>query len=81
MPQVTLDAELAQYIEQQVASGRFRNASDVVRAGLELLDNDALAQRRDEIRSDLGRRASHFGAWLSTEEAFAGLRDPGPRGA
>ena len=43
MPQVTLDAELAQYIEQQVASGRFRNASDVVRAGLELLDNDALA--------------------------------------
>jgi putative addiction module CopG family antidote len=81
MPQVMLDAELAQYIERQVASGRFRTASDVVRAGLELLDDDAVAGRRDEIRADLARRAAHDGPWLSADEAFTGLREPGPRGA
>jgi putative addiction module CopG family antidote len=81
MPQITLDAELAQFIEQEVASGRFRSASDVVRAGLELLDDDAMARRRAAIRTDLQGRAAHNGPWLSPEEAFADLGEPRARGA
>jgi len=77
MPQVMLDDELARYIEQQVATGRFRSASDVVRAGLALLDDDA--RRREEIRAELDSRAAHAGPWLGVDEAFSGLT--GRRGA
>ena len=81
MPQVTLDAELTQFIEQEVASGRFRSASEMVRAGLELLDDDAMARRRKEIRADLKGRVAHDGPWLSPEEAFADFGAPRARGA
>ncbi len=80
MPQITLDAELAEFIEQEVASGRFRSASDVVRAGLELLDDDAMARRRAAIRAELQGRTAHDGPWLSAEEAFAKRCEPS-RGA
>ncbi len=81
MPQITLDAELAQFIEQEVARGRFRSASEMVRAGLALLDDDAMARRRAAIRTDLQGRAAHDGPWLSPEEAFADFGEPRARGA
>lgn len=80
MPQVTLDDELARYIEQQVASGRFRSASDVVRAGLELLDEAAVAHRREEIRAELAARTAGSARWLTAEDVFADLRTTGSSG-
>jgi hypothetical protein len=52
-----------------------------VRAGLALLDDDAMARRRAAIRTDLQGRAAHDGAWLSPEEAFADFGAPRARGA
>jgi antitoxin ParD1/3/4 len=40
---VSLTPELTAYIADQVASGRYRSASEVVRAGLRLLQRDERA--------------------------------------
>jgi antitoxin ParD1/3/4 len=40
---VSLTLEFTAYIADQVASGRYRSASEVVRAGLRLLQRDELA--------------------------------------
>ncbi len=44
---VSLTAELNAFIRAQVASGQYQNASEVVRAGLRLLQKQ---QQRDERR-------------------------------
>lgn len=36
---ISLDDHLADFLAQEVASGRFRSASEVVRAGLRLLED------------------------------------------
>jgi antitoxin ParD1/3/4 len=48
---LTLNPELATLIDRQLASGRFGDAEDVVRAGLRLLD--AEAERLLELRTAL----------------------------
>jgi antitoxin ParD1/3/4 len=41
---VSLTEHLSRFIEQQVASGRFSTSSEVVRAGLRLLERDLADQ-------------------------------------
>ena len=72
MPEITLDPDLTQQIEQHVTSGRFPTASDVVRAGLQLLAQ--AAERRAEIRADLAARTADNAAFLPADEVFANLR-------
>ncbi len=72
MPELTLDPDLTQQIEQQITSGHFRTASDVVRAALQLLAQ--AAERRAEIRADLAARTTDGAAFLPADEVFANLR-------
>jgi antitoxin ParD1/3/4 len=46
---VSLTDRLRQFVTDQVASGRFGNASEVVRAGLRLLERDLLQDTIAEI--------------------------------
>jgi antitoxin ParD1/3/4 len=49
MTSIALSAHFETFIKEQVETGRFNNASEVVRAGLRLLE-DAEAQRQDRER-------------------------------
>lgn len=49
MTSVALGAHFETFIKEQVEKGRFNNASEVVRAGLRLLE-DAEAEREDRER-------------------------------
>ncbi len=74
LPQVTLDAESAELIEHQIARGHFRTPDEVIRAGLRLLGAADIAQRREEIRVELARRAADDRPRLSADELFTSVR-------
>jgi antitoxin ParD1/3/4 len=54
---VSLTAELNAFIRAQVASGQYQNASEVVRAGLRLLQRQH--QREERRKSALARDQDH----------------------
>ena len=71
---VALSAHFESFIQQQVKSGRYNNASEVVRAGLRLLeDQHARAKmQHEEMRAAIAAgRAS--GSEKSADAAFARL--------
>lgn len=49
--QIALDDHFADFVETQVKEGRYQSASDVVRAGLRLLEEDE--QRLEALRAAL----------------------------
>ena len=83
---VSLTDQLEEFIAQEVESGRYRSASEVVRAGVRLLqDQTRLNQLRVEaLRRDLGQGLTQLdrGESVSATEAFAEIlenlaeRDP-----
>ena len=48
---LSLPAELEQFVQHQVASGRYRSVDDVVQAGLSLLKERQ--QKLDELRAEI----------------------------
>lgn len=52
---VSLTAELNAFIREQVASGQYQNASEVVRAGLRLLQREQLRDERARTRPEEDR--------------------------
>jgi antitoxin ParD1/3/4 len=76
MPNVHLGPHFEQFVQQQIDGGRFQNVSEVVRAGLRLLeDSEAVAaERRAAIRAELATRASDGAPRIPAEEVFASLR-------
>lgn len=50
MPNVSLGKHLEEFVESQVKNGRFQNASEVVRAGLRLLEDLELARAERAAR-------------------------------
>jgi len=68
---VALSPHFENFVRQQVASGRFNNISEVVRAGLRLLENE---QTRQEAKLQALREAVAVGLasgpGLSEDEVF-----------
>lgn len=53
---VSLTPELASWIAEQVSSGRYRSASEVVRAALRLLQDGEKSHARDDERKTVAAR-------------------------
>jgi antitoxin ParD1/3/4 len=75
MPNVSLGDHFEEFIEAQVKNGRFQNASDVVRAGLRLLEDQELAraERTARLAKEINEAFEEPGADIPIEDVFAGL--------
>lgn len=75
---VTVGERFEKFVKEQVASGRFNNASEVVRAGLRLLENEeeVRAHRLVELDAALARGIAdaEAGRVVPAEQMFADLR-------
>ena len=76
MPDLTLGPRFEEYIEQQVRSGRFLDASEVVRAGLRMLedherDNVDVAVAINEAFEECGADISAADVFARIEQQFA----------
>lgn len=76
MPNVSLGQHFDGFILQQIESGRFQNASEVVRAGLRLLEDQetVLAERRAELKRMIGAAFDDGRPSVPATEVFARLR-------
>ena len=75
---VSLTEELEELVQRKVASGRYTSASEVVRAGLRLLEQEdearaaRLVAMRAEVRAGIDQ--AERGELLDGEEAIARVR-------
>lgn len=71
---VALSPHFESFVKQQVNTGRFNNVSEVVRAGLRLLEDQEQAQARklQELRAAIQAGAAS-GAGIPADEVFAHL--------
>jgi antitoxin ParD1/3/4 len=67
MASISLGKHFESFVQRKVAQGRYQNSSEVVRAGLRLLeDYEELAEerrRRMKAKVDAGLRESSEDAW------------------
>jgi len=76
MPNVNLGPHFDRFVQEKLAEGRYQNASEVVRAGLRLLE-DAEAtnlERRAAIRAELAERANDGRPSQPAARVFKDLR-------
>ncbi len=72
MTEVDLGSHFDGFVQEQVASGRFRDASDVVRAGLDLLERRERdrAAHRATLERELAAAYDDPSPGLSIDEVF-----------
>jgi len=77
MPNVSLERHLEDFIEAQVKNGRFQNASEVVRAGLRLLEDQELArtERAARLAKSINEAFDDPGADIPAQDVFVRLED------
>ena len=76
MPNVNLGPHFDRFVQEKLTEGRYQNASEVVRAGLRLLE-DAEAtnlERRTAIRAELAERANDGRPTQPAARVFEDLR-------
>ena len=90
MPNVNLGPHFDRFVQAKLDEGRFQNASEVIRAGLRLLEDaeTAAAERRAAIRTELALRADDGRPMQPAATVFEELRahhqdrlEAGPHGA
>ena len=77
MPNVNFGPHFDRFVQEKLAEGRYQNASEVVRAGLRLLE-DAEAtnlERRAAMRAELAERANDGLPTQPAARVFEDLRD------
>lgn len=72
MPNVSIGENLEAFIEAQVKEGRFQNASEVVRAGLRLLQEHELelAERMARLKAGIDAAFDEAGESVPLDLAF-----------
>lgn len=74
---VSLTPELEQFVSSRVASGRYQSASEVIRQGLRLLQEDEMTRQAtlERLRNqiNLGLEQAKRGELLDGEEVFQEL--------
>ena len=72
MPNVSLGPHFEAFIDRQIEEGRFRNASEVVRAGLRLLEDQALdrAERAARLAREMNATFDEPGEDMPAQDAF-----------
>jgi antitoxin ParD1/3/4 len=72
MPNVSLGSHFEEFVEAQVKNGRFRNVSEVVRAGLRLLEDQELAraERAARLAKAINEPYDEPGADIPAEDVF-----------
>lgn len=75
MPNVSLGEHFEEFISRQVADGRFQNASEVVRAGLRMLEDYELsrAERAARLAREINEAFDNPAADVPAEQVFARL--------
>ena len=76
MPNVNLGPHFEDFVAKKLQEGRYQNASEVIRAGLRLLEDTEAAteQRRAAIRAELAERAGDGRPTQPAAEVFGALR-------
>lgn len=76
MQNVSLGPHLDRFVQEQIETGRFQNASEVIRAGLRLLEDQdtGLAERRAELRRQINEAFDDPRPPIPAEDVFAELR-------
>jgi antitoxin ParD1/3/4 len=73
---VSIGEHWEKFIEQQVTSGRYASASEVVREGLRLVEqHKEYEKRRQELRDMLNASITAFGPYVTEEEMDASLEE------
>ena len=72
MPNVSLGSHFEEFVETQVKKGRFHNASEVVRAGLRLLEDQELdrAERVAKLTKAINRSFDETGEDIPAGDVF-----------
>jgi antitoxin ParD1/3/4 len=80
---VSLTAELDQFVSDKVASGRYSSASEVVREALRLLEEQDRARfaRLEEFNRELQRRleSADRGDFVTADESLRRIREKSAR--
>ncbi|EGY27752.1 MULTISPECIES: type II toxin-antitoxin system ParD family antitoxin [Candidatus Regiella] len=70
---VALSPHFEEFIQKQINSGRYNNVSEVIRAGLRELEDQAQAKKLEALQSAV-TRGINSGEGVPAEEVFKQLR-------
>ena len=75
MPNVNLGHHYEHFVQEQIARGRFQNASEVIRAGLRMLEDYevGLAERRAELHRQINEAFDDPRPSIPADEVFKSL--------